>query len=77
MLFVNPCESSFLGSFFLTWKLPGRQWLALVGESVGVKWQNAHSIFDRTGLKTSEKFRIPVMFLILLAEWEFDIKIKG
>ena len=42
MLFVNPCESSFLGSFLLTWKLLGRQWLALVGESVGMKWQNAH-----------------------------------
>jgi len=31
-------------------------------------------IFDRTGLKTSEKFRMPVMFLILLVEWNFDIK---
>jgi len=34
-------------------------------------------IFDRMGLKTSEKFRMPVMFLILLAEWDFDIKIEG
>jgi len=34
-------------------------------------------IFDRTGLKTSEKFRMPAAFLILLAEWDFDIKIEG
>lgn len=32
----------FSAQFLLTWKLPGRQWFAFVGESVGVKWQNAH-----------------------------------
>ena len=32
----------FSAHFLLTWKLLGRRWLALVGESVGMKWQNAH-----------------------------------
>jgi len=34
-------------------------------------------IFDRMGLKTSEEFCMPVMFFILLVEWDFDIKIEG
>ena len=40
-------------------------------------WNGRMPIFDRTWLKTTEKFRMPVTFLIFLAEWEFDIKIEG
>ena len=40
-------------------------------------WNGRMPIFDRTGLKMFEKFWMPATFLILLAEWDFDIKIEG
>ena len=40
-------------------------------------WNGRMPIFDRTGLKTFEKFRMPAAFLILLVKWDFDIKIEG